>query len=451
MKPPSGSIILVKRLTCCDNPFSDILIGYQLTMNPANRDDFLWLTSEQAQPVLRKVQKAFLEKVNAVRIAKSLRKKFSPSQSALVMEQAQLRIRAQRKFELADEMFFTRRGLEQASGKRIAKYKADHFVEMVNVADICCGIGADLIALSRRGSSDVPRTEGVPPMTVGLDHDPLTCLFARKNLEVNGISVESATVEEKEFESFSLEGFDGFHVDPDRRTAGRTVVGTRFSPSLTSVFESVGDSVNLAIKVAPATPAQDYFSDRLEREWIGDNRECKQQILWSGPFVKNPGHRTATYVGKRGVSSISIPESEVGVKDDPVDGIKKYIFEPHPSVLASRLTDALARKFELRRFTLPIVYLTGDHPVKDPLLSQFEVLEIVKLDLRATIKVLNYLGVGEVEIKRRGVDRVSASQFARMKLEGPNKATLILTRTETARVAVIAKRAKNTLTMPTGD
>ena len=149
-------------------------------MNPSTRDDFLWLMSDEAAPILRKVQKAFEERINAVRIAKSVRKLTTPTRSALVMEQAQLRIRARKKFSMAANMFFTRRGLEQATGKLIAAYKAEHFANLSSVADVCCGIGGDLIALAQRNA---PNAKCAP--TIGVDSDEHTCLFAAKNIEVN--------------------------------------------------------------------------------------------------------------------------------------------------------------------------------------------------------------------------------------------------------------------------
>jgi hypothetical protein len=416
-------------------------------MNPSTREDLIWLLSEEAAPVLETVQTAFLDRTNAVRIAKSLRKKFSPTRSALVMEQAQLRIRASRKFEKADEMFFTKRGLEQASSWRLGDYKASRFSELWNVADICCGIGGDLTSLALRETTSDSGPSSVP-LTVGVDNDSLICIFARRNLLVNRVSEEVATVEEADFNDFSIDGFDGVHIDPDRRAKGRTVLGNNFSPKIEEIFEKIPDTVSLAIKVAPATPGDRYGSDQIEREWIGDHRECKQQILWRGPLTKNPGKRTATYVGKRGVSSISIEESEVKATVPYFDDFKAYLFEPHPSVLAAKLTDAIGRKYGLRRFTSNIVYLTGDQPISDPLLTQFEILDVVRLDLRSTVKVLSILGVGEVEVKKRGVDQVVADQFARMKLEGPNKATVILTRLGKHRVAVVAKRKNNDLQIP---
>lgn len=119
-------------------------------MDPSTRKDFLWLMSVEAAEILQQTQEAFAERVNAVRIAKSLRSRTTPARAAMVMEQAQLRIRGRQKFGLADQMFFTRRGLEQSTGQDIASYKATRFDGIESVADLCCGIGGDLQALVRR-------------------------------------------------------------------------------------------------------------------------------------------------------------------------------------------------------------------------------------------------------------------------------------------------------------
>ena len=119
-------------------------------MDPSTLEDFLWLMSDEATEILRQTQEAFDERINAVRIAKSLRSKTTPTRAAIVMDQAQLRIRGRQKFELAGQMFFTRRGLEQSTGQDIAAYKATRFEGIGAVADLCCGIGGDLQGLVRR-------------------------------------------------------------------------------------------------------------------------------------------------------------------------------------------------------------------------------------------------------------------------------------------------------------
>lgn len=417
-------------------------------MNDSQREDYLWLMSEEAKPILTQTQAAFADRINAVRIAKSLRRKTTPTRSALVMEQAQLRERASEKFSKASQMFFTRRGLEQASGSGIAQYKARRFATLDRVADVCCGVGGDLIALANR-------TQAAGTAIVGVDSDELTCLFAERNLRLNTVSVEHvggigdalATqsvlgVSHAAFAEFDLADFDGIHIDPDRRVGERTVRGNRFSPSLTEVLGStVGKS--LAIKVAPATPPIAELPLTVQREWIGDHRECKQQVLWLGPIAAQPGHRTATYVGRKGrVSQISVPAAEAVVPRSSVNEIGRYVFEPHAAVLAAGLEDALAQQFDIAKFTSSIAYLTGDTPIRDPLLANFEVIEVLKLQLRNTVAALRALDVGEVEIKKRGIENVTVDTFRRMKLEGSGTATVILTRYGKTRIAIIARRVR---------
>lgn len=401
--------------------------------------------SDSASTILTKVGGAIEDHVNAVRIAKSLRKQTTATRAAMVMEQAQLRIRARRKFSRADQMFFTRRGLEQATGRRLAAYKARRLRGLPLVADVCCGIGGDLIAIAKRNAGQ-PENEPAATETIGVDLDELTCLFARRNLEVNSIEPDRVEVRNIDFSEFEMEQLNALHIDPDRRTEDRTVHGNRFSPRLQAVFERVSPHCSAVVKVAPATPGAEYFPVQMQREWIGDHRECKQQLLWLGPATDLPGHRTATYVGKRGVvSQVSIAETEFDQTVEVFDTIHAFVFEPHPTVLAAKLTDVLARQYELRRFNSSIVYLTGNQPVDDPLLTQFEVLEIVPLNLRKVAEVLRGLDVGEIEVKRRGVEEVIAGQVSRLKLNGTRRATVILTRRGRSRIAIIAKRKKNPL------
>ena len=428
-------------------------------------EDYRWLISEEAAPILSEVQIEIENKTNALTIAKKLRKQISPERSALVMEQAQLRIRGKKKFSHPENMFFTRRGLEQSSGRLIAQYKAMRFAGLKSVADICCGIGGDLIGLGRRGirSSSVSGSEERLEQsekndsntfrTIGVDSDGLTSLFARCNLEASGLDSSLNSVEQLDFEKFDISSMDGIHIDPDRRKGDRTVHGSRFSPSLSTIFERVSKNCCLAIKVAPATPVADYFPEKLHREWIGDHRECKQQILWSEPFSEQLDFRTArtaTYIGRNGrVSQISSSKDELEQPTQFFDSIHEFFYEPHSAVLAAGMTDVLARRYNLRRFTSQIVYLTGDRFIDDPLLSCFQVLKILPMSLRQTVKVLKSLEVGQVEVKKRGIDNVAAEQYGRMKLEGPNKATLILTCLGKKRVAVIAKRQRDDLQMAT--
>ena len=416
-------------------------------MNLETRDDFLWLMSEEATPILKQVEGAFMERVNVVRIAKSLRKLTTPTRGALVMEQAQLRKKAGQKFTRASRMFFTRRGLEQASGQRLAEYKASRFKSLEKVADVCCGIGGDLLSLARRDKLDDAKALSVT--TVGVEIDELTSLFARKNLDAYALDREFVDVRQIDFAEFDLSKLDGIHVDPDRRVQERTVHGSRFMPSLPDVFQRLGSDCSAAIKVAPATPHAEYFPPGVQREWIGDDRECKQQILWVGPATEKPGHRTATHIGKKGeISQISVVENEARPGVVIGSQILRYLYEPHAIVLAAQLNNVMGDRYGLKRFSADVVYLTGDEDIEDPLLTQFEVLAVLPISLRKTQVFLNRLEVGEIEVKKRGIDDVTVSQFKRLKLAGNQRATVLLTRLGRSRIAVIAKRRDNQLANP---
>lgn len=426
-------------------------------------DDFRWLLTDTAGKFLENARDDFEARRNPLTIAKRLRRKTTAQRAALILDQAQLRIRARAKFELADQMFFTRRGLEQSTANDLANYKAGRLRQFRSVADICCGIGGDLAAIATASQDSVTELESdgeprrqVGRSVVGIDQDEVTALFAGYNLDVHLKHAKldrdacRGWVQQVAFEDLNLSDFDAVHIDPDRRVEKRTVHGNRFSPNLQSVFDAVSSQL-LAIKVAPATPVEDYFPDQMNREWIGDRRECKQQILWSGngpeELVSRYGQRTATKVDRGHAVSYSASVSSNDRAVDVVDDVMNYLYEPHPTVLAARLTDSLAREFNLRRTAKEIPYLFADEIVRHGLLTGFQVLAVTRLDMKTILQSLRHYDIGQLELKRRGVDQVTAGKFSKFKSFGDQQATLFLTRVGRAnkRKAILARRLTSTI------
>ncbi len=404
-------------------------------MDHDTNDNFTWLTSSSAEEHLRVAVKLFEKNLNPLKIAKLLRKTIDPQLAALVMEQSQLRIRARRKFDNADSMFFTGRSLEQSTSLLIANYKAKRFSKVSRVADICCGIGGDLMSIAKRDSA-IPIFE-----TVGVDSDPIASRFAAANL--NAVGIDNARVECCQFESFDLKDFDGIHVDPDRRSNGRTVKGSFFEPSLPSVFERLALNRQLiGIKVAPATEVEP-FAFPVEREWIGGWRECKQQVLWAGPQVEE-GARVATVVAKDGAHChFRLPDSAEQVGPPKMaEEIGPYIYEPHASVLAAGLGEAIADKYSMQYLARGIAYMNSDrvHSSAEPILKGYRVDKVMQVDLKQIQKSLREMEVGHLIIKKRGVDQVLADNISRLKLSGDQKATIILTRHNKSRRAILVTR-----------
>src|SRR5690349_5782945 len=75
-----------------------------------------------------------------------LQKQHPTALAKAALETATLRAKAQAKFSRAAAMYFTRDGLEQASGEAIARYRARRFTGVAAALDLGCGLGADSLA-----------------------------------------------------------------------------------------------------------------------------------------------------------------------------------------------------------------------------------------------------------------------------------------------------------------
>src|SRR5215218_9018123 len=83
-----------------------------------------------------------------LRAITQLRTEYPAELVAAALTQARLRARARAKFSRADRMLFTAEGLEQASTEAMSRNHARRYEAFARVADLCTGIGGDLIALA---------------------------------------------------------------------------------------------------------------------------------------------------------------------------------------------------------------------------------------------------------------------------------------------------------------
>ncbi|MGH8826298.1 MAG: class I SAM-dependent methyltransferase, partial [Jiangellaceae bacterium] len=204
--------------------------------------------------------------------------------SALTL--ARLRQRAVAKFDRRDaaRMFFTVDGYEQATRAVVARHRAARIVTKLNanepVADLCCGIGGDLVAMARAGLD-----------VTGVEADPLTAATARANVEALGLT-RSARIVAADATRFDRPGYQVVTCDPARRNArGRTFDPDSYRPSWAFVTELSAGSA--CVKVAPGIP-HDRVPDGVEAEWVSDSGEVKEAALWSGRFAESGVRRRAT-------------------------------------------------------------------------------------------------------------------------------------------------------------
>jgi hypothetical protein len=398
-------------------------------------NDYRWLIGDEAVPWLAQ---AADESVSLVARASRLRKYLSAARAGLVLEQVELRRRAVEKFPQAARMFFTRKGLEQATDSWVADYKAARFPADEALVDLCCGIGGDLLALALRGP------------TVGVDRDPVVALLAEANLRALGRVAPGTTAAVRAEDVSELPGaeFTAWHIDPDRRPGGHRTTRVEFhDPDPAVIDRWLSRCPDAALKLAPAAEIPEFWGRAAEAEWIGRDRQCRQLVAWFGRLARYPGRRCATVLGRNsggmGVSARTVVEAD-GSAPSLSSGLGRYVLEPDPAVLAAGLSGVLAAEHGLAAIVPGGGYLTGDRPVVgDPALSCFEVLESLPLDLKRLRQLLAARDIGTLEIKKRGVAEDPQLLRRRLGLRGSQSAVLVIAPLGWSVTAMICARVKD--------
>jgi THUMP domain-like/RNA cap guanine-N2 methyltransferase len=368
-------------------------------------------------------------------LAERLRREYPAGLVALAMAQQELRRAAEAKFSRAAEMLFTRAGYEQSSSETIARYRAVRFKGAPRVADLCCGIGGDLIGLA--AASDV----------LAVDRDETHARLALHNAGVYG-RAEHVTAVVADVRDVRLTGIDAVFIDPARRSgpgaasapdARRFRAGTSEPPldwcvALTTQAEAV------CIKAAPGIP-EELIPPAWEAEFIAEARDLKEAVLWSPSLATAPSARTQDYVRGPRRATVLVPscagqslrsDTLVAQPGDPVPlrAPGEYLLDPNPAVTRAGLVEDLARALgdDAAKIDPQIAFLTLDRDVRTPFARTLRVLASAPWNEKQFAKRLRDLGVGAADIRRRGLAGDVDQIHRRLKLAGPNRATIVITR-----------------------
>jgi hypothetical protein len=388
--------------------------------------DYIWLTGDEAGAMLADLA---ADATPLHTLLTRLRGTLSAERAHLLVEQTELRRRATAKFTQADRMFFTRIGLEQATDEWIAAYKASRFLVQragassppSAIADLCCGIGGDLIALAMRGN------------VVGVDLDPIAAHFAATN---SGASVTVADVRD-----FDLRSAAAWHIDPDRRPTGHRTTSLEYcEPDAIAIERLLQRNANAAMKLAPATTVPRHWEGQCELEWISRDRECRQLVAWHGDLARSAGRRSATVVPKEHGLPVRTITGAANQAVTIVPRPDRYVFDVDAAVLAAHLKGALAAEHDLTALDRGPTYLTGPSPIDDAALACFEVTDVLPFEKRLLARHLQEKSIGRLEIKKRGVDFDPDAFRRELKLRGDYAATLLVTPIAGRPAAILAQR-----------
>jgi hypothetical protein len=290
-------------------------------------------------------------------------------------------------------------------------------------------MGGDLLALS------------IENRTLGVDSNPIAAHLAAANARaILNQEIEICTQDVAELE---LDGIAAWHIDPDRRSTGRRATSLDYAtPDRATIDRLLAQMPHAAIKIAPATRVPDDWAAGCEREWISRDRECRQQVVWHGDLAEAPGQHRATIIrvglGKTPPRTIvGQPDQSPPITQNPA----RFLFDVDPAVRAAHLTGKLAAEHNLQALASGPTYLTGDTSIaNDAALACFEALELLPLRTRVLTQVFRTRHIGQLEIKKRGVDIDPEKLRRDLKLRGDDSATLLLTNIARRPMAVLARR-----------
>lgn len=365
------------------------------------------------------------------RAAVALRKHTAdPALASAALNQATLRLAARDKFGAdADLMFFTRDGLEQATRAEVAARRAARMAETsTRVADLCCGIGTEAIALARAGLR-----------VVAVDTDPATAAIARANAEALGLA-DVIEVRQEDALTTDMTGCDALFADPARRDArGRRVFDPEgYGPPLSALVKRAHEVPCAAIKVGPGIPHEAIPPNTeawgVEAEWVSVDGDVVEAALWLGTAARVPFR--ATVIRDGGVHELSGRGEPA-----PVGPPGRYLYEPDGAILRTYLVSEVARDLDARLADPTIAYLYSDELRETPFAKAYEIGEALPFNVKALRGHLRELGVGRLTIKKRGADIDPDDLRKQLKPNGPNTATMFVTRVDGKRVAFIGRPA----------
>lgn len=335
--------------------------------------------------------------------------------AAAALTQVALRRRAVTKFgDLAPELFFTRDGLEQATRPRVSRRRAARLVELgaTRVVDLGCGIGADARAFAEVGLE-----------VLAVERDPETAELAALNLAAfpQADVVVGDVLDLVDPASPATPGTAVF-LDPARRTgAGRTWDVADLTPPWSFVESMLGRGQLVVVKLGPGVPDRILPADGAV-EFVADSGDVVETTVWHGPGI-DPG-RGAVLLEANGETQVVRSGRRFG---DGGHRIGAWLLEPAGAVLRADAAPDLPGAQDWWAPFPGVAYLASDTPGEGPGVTNFEVLETFPWSEKALRTWCREHRVGVLEIKKRGIEVDPAALRRRLRLDGPEHASVVIT------------------------
>ncbi len=338
-----------------------------------------FLLSDAGQNLIAELKTLMSNDTSELRSQEILRSKYPSWSVSAAVELLLLRHRARDKFSRADRMFFTRVGLEQSSSEVVSRYRAQRYKLFENIADLCTGIGGDLISLAEGRSC------------TAVDIDPVHLMMAEVNANVYEARPPDTVL--ADVRELAFEDFEAVFIDPSRRAQDKRILDPRFGEPPLDWCLSISSRIkNIGIKTSPGLDKA-IIPDGWEVEFISLRGDLKEAVLWS-PSMSTAKRRATLLPGEHTLAASSVAPAVV---DHP----GRYILDPDPAVTRAGLVSNLAREIDAWMLDERIAFLSADSYISTPFARTWEVVYSGRWSLKQLRSVLIDLDAGSIDIRKR--------------------------------------------------
>ena len=379
-----------------------------------------FLLSPRGRAGLQALQKQDLAETQTLLLLNELRRTFSASEAGALLALARLRRKAATKFPFADQLFLTAEALEQATAWPVAEHHSawlDQHAPAGTILDLGCGIGGDTLALAQRRR------------VIAFELDPVRLQFAQANAAALGLA-DQIEFHQADWvlalENKQLPTVVAAYADPSRRVAGKRVFSLhQMQPPLASLLRLQQQITALGVKVMPGLNDAEVPID-CGVEFISHAGVCKEAILWFGsPAVYKRWASVHTGGAWQLMAASGAPP--------PLGTLQagQFLHEPDPALIRAGSFAELCQRLDAFLFNAQIAYLVSSQLKLDRLVQSFLIQEIHPFSLKMLNRRLQALGIGEVELKKRGFPVEPEELRKRLKLApGGKPAVIIFTQQE---------------------
>ncbi len=372
--------------------------------------NFQGVLQTQGQQVLQAAMALYPLERDFLAHFQDLSRRYAPETARAALEIAILRGEAPSKFPRAEQMYFTRAALQQASGHIISAYRARRYRGYSRIIDLGCSIGGDTLAFAR-----------VAP-TLGLDIDPLRLAMAQANCTALGVTAAFLQADLTQPPPFAARPQTGLFFDPARRDGHRRIFSVRgYQPPLDIVLGWRPNFPALGVKISPGVQLDELQNYDCEIEFISVRGELKEAVLWFGPF-QSARYRATLLPGGQTATPANWPDI-----CDQTSKPRRYIYEPDPAILRAGLVQNLAARLNAFQLDPEIAYLTADALNQTPFARTWEIEDWFPFQLKKLRAYLRDRNVGQVVVKKRGSPLQPEKLIRDLRLNGTEERVVFLT------------------------